>query len=67
MEWGRHDTASITGSTTFTNILGRDRDIGQAVRRMDEDLFPDVPARRYPELSGEIKEICQRYYTGPLH
>ena len=34
-------------------------------------LSPFGPARRYPEIAGEIREICERYgleyTTGPLH
>jgi fatty acid desaturase len=44
---------------------------GNLSHQIEHHLFPDIPARRYPEISGEIKEICERYgldyNTGPLH
>ncbi|MEV0670747.1 acyl-CoA desaturase [Mycobacterium sp. NPDC050441] len=39
--------------------------------QIEHHLFPDIPAHRYAELSGEVKEICQRYglpyNSGPIH
>lgn len=39
--------------------------------QIEHHLFPDIPAHRYAEISGEVKEICQRYglpyNSGPLH
>ncbi|WKG05127.1 acyl-CoA desaturase [Mycolicibacterium sp. HK-90] len=39
--------------------------------QIEHHLFPDIPAHRYAEISGEVKEICQRYglpyNTGPIH
>ncbi|QZH64980.1 fatty acid desaturase family protein [Mycolicibacterium farcinogenes] len=39
--------------------------------QIEHHLFPDIPAHRYAEISGEVKEICQRYSlpynTGPIH
>ncbi len=29
--------------------------------QIEHHLFPDIPAHRYSEISGEVKEICQRY------
>jgi fatty acid desaturase len=29
--------------------------------QIEHHLFPDLPARRYKEISGEVKEICTRY------
>ena len=44
---------------------------GNLSHQIEHHLFPDIPARRYPELSVEVQEICQRYglqyNTGPLH
>ncbi|MUL81105.1 MULTISPECIES: acyl-CoA desaturase [unclassified Mycolicibacterium] len=39
--------------------------------QIEHHLFPDIPAHRYAEISGEVKEICERYglpyNSGPLH
>ena len=39
--------------------------------RSSTTCSPTCPARRYPEIAGEIREICERYgldyNTGPLH
>ncbi|WP_166903143.1 acyl-CoA desaturase [Mycobacterium sp. DL440] len=39
--------------------------------QIEHHLFPDIPAHRYAEISGEVKEICQRYglpyNSGPIH
>ena len=44
---------------------------GNLSHQIEHHLFPDLPARRYPEVAEEVKEICQRYglpyNTGPLH
>jgi NADPH-dependent stearoyl-CoA 9-desaturase len=38
--------------------------------QIEHHLFPDIPAHRYAEISGEVKEICERYglpyNSGPL-
>jgi fatty acid desaturase len=34
---------------------------GNLSHQIEHHLFPDIPARRYPELAPEIKEICERY------
>ena len=38
--------------------------------QIEHHLFPDIPAHRYAEISGEVREICQRYglpyNSGPL-
>ena len=44
---------------------------GNLSHQIEHHLFPDIPARRYPEIAEEIQEICERYglsyNTGPLH
>ena len=39
--------------------------------QIEHHLFPDIPAHRYAEISGEVREICRRYglpyNTGPIH
>ena len=43
---------------------------GNLSHQIEHHLFPDLPARRYPEIAGEVREICERYgidyTTGPL-
>lgn len=34
---------------------------GNLSHQIEHHLFPDVPARRYAEMSVAVKEICQRY------
>ncbi|UUW87371.1 fatty acid desaturase family protein [Pimelobacter simplex] len=44
---------------------------GNLSHQIEHHLFPDLPARRYPEIAGEVQEICERYglpyNTGRLH
>jgi NADPH-dependent stearoyl-CoA 9-desaturase len=57
-------SANITGSRLFHVMTGN------LSHQIEHHLFPDIPARRYPEIAGEIREICERYglgyNTGPL-
>jgi len=43
---------------------------GNLSHQIEHHLFPDLPARRYPQVAEEVKEICKRYgleyNTGPL-
>jgi len=48
-------SANITGGKLF-HIMS-----GNLSHQIEHHLFPDIPARRYPELSVEVQEICQRY------
>ena len=58
-------SANITGGRTF-HIMS-----GNLSHQIEHHLFPDLPARRYPEIAEEVREICERYglayNTGPLH
>ena len=58
-------SANITGSHLF-HIMS-----GNLSYQIEHHLFPDLPARRYPEIAEEVREICERYdlayNTGPLH
>ncbi len=58
-------SANITGSKLF-HIL-----TGNLSHQIEHHLFPDIPARRYPQIAEEVREICERYgldyNTGPLH
>jgi fatty acid desaturase len=57
-------SANITGSKLM-HVMS-----GNLSHQIEHHLFPDIPARRYPEISPEVQEICQRYglnyNTGPL-
>ncbi|MEU3270122.1 acyl-CoA desaturase [Saccharomonospora sp. NPDC006951] len=58
-------SANITGGPLF-HILS-----GNLSHQIEHHLFPDIPARRYPKIAGEVKAICAKYglpyNTGPLH
>ncbi len=57
-------SANITGGKLFHTMTGN------LSHQIEHHLFPDIPARRYPQIAGEIQEICERYgidyNTGPL-
>jgi fatty acid desaturase len=57
-------SANITGGKLF-HIL-----TGNLSHQIEHHLFPDLPARRYPEIAGEVKAVCEKYglpyNTGPL-
>ncbi len=48
-------SANITGGKLFHTMSGN------LSHQIEHHLFPDLPARRYPELSVEVQEICERY------
>jgi len=48
-------SANITGSKLFHLMAGN------LSHQIEHHLFPDLPARRYPQISAEIQEICERY------
>ncbi len=53
------------GSAKLFHILS-----GNLSFQIEHHLFPDLPAHRYAEISGEVKQICRRYglpyNSGPL-
>jgi linoleoyl-CoA desaturase len=57
-------SANITGGRLF-HILS-----GNLSHQIEHHLFPDLPARRYPEIAGEVRALCEKYglpyNTGPL-
>jgi fatty acid desaturase len=57
-------SANISGSRAF-HVLS-----GNLSHQIEHHLFPDIPARRYPEIAPEIRAICERhglqYNTGRL-
>lgn len=48
-------SANITGGKLF-HIMS-----GNLSHQIEHHLFPDIPARRYPELSVEVKALCEKY------
>src|SRR5680860_645336 len=57
-------SANITGGKLFHTMTGN------LSFQIEHHLFPDIPARRYPQIAGEVREICERYglayNAGPL-
>ena len=58
-------SANITGRKLFHTLTGN------LSFQIEHHLFPDIPARRYPEIAPEIQALCEKYgldyNTGPLH
>ncbi|WP_084037381.1 fatty acid desaturase family protein [Haloechinothrix halophila] len=58
-------SANITGGKLF-HIMS-----GNLSHQIEHHLFPDIPARRYPQIADEVRAICEKYdlpyNTGPLH
>jgi fatty acid desaturase len=48
-------SANIDGGKLF-HVMS-----GNLSHQIEHHLFPDLPARRYPEVAGEVREICERY------
>ncbi|MGZ4485959.1 MAG: fatty acid desaturase family protein, partial [Nocardioidaceae bacterium] len=48
-------SANITGGKLFHLLTGN------LSHQIEHHLFPDLPARRYPEIAAEVREICERY------
>ncbi len=57
-------SANITGSKLFHVLTGN------LSHQIEHHLFPDLPARRYPEMAPEVQALCEKYglhyNTGPL-
>ncbi len=57
-------SANITGGRLFHLMTGN------LSHQIEHHLFPDIPARRYPQIAAEVREVCERYgldyNTGPL-
>lgn len=57
-------SANIEGSPLFHLMSG------SLSHQIEHHLFPDIPARRYPEIAVEVREICEcyglAYNTGSL-
>ncbi|MBZ5734275.1 acyl-CoA desaturase [Nocardioides sp. TRM66260-LWL] len=48
-------SANITGGKLFHVMTGN------LSHQIEHHLFPDVPARRYPEIAQEVQAICEKY------
>jgi fatty acid desaturase len=48
-------SANITGGKLFHVMTGN------LSHQIEHHLFPDLPARRYPEIAAEVRDICRRY------
>jgi fatty acid desaturase len=48
-------SANLTGGKLF-HLLS-----GNLSHQIEHHLFPDIPARRYTEIAGEVREVCERY------
>ncbi len=48
-------SANISGGNLF-HILS-----GNLSHQIEHHLFPDLPARRYPEIAPEVKALCEKY------
>ena len=48
-------SANITGGKLF-HIMS-----GNLSHQIEHHLFPDIPARRYPQIAPEVKALCQKY------
>ena len=48
-------SANITGGTLF-HIMS-----GNLSHQIEHHLFPDLPARRYPQIAPEVQALCEKY------
>ncbi len=48
-------SANITGGKLF-HILS-----GNLSHQIEHHLFPDIPARRYPQIAPEVRALCEKY------
>lgn len=48
-------SANITGGRLFHLMTGN------LSHQIEHHLFPDLPARRYPQIAEEVREVCGRY------
>ena len=48
-------SANISGTPLFHVMTGN------LSHQIEHHLFPDIPARRYPQIAPEVREIAQRY------
>jgi len=48
-------SANIEGSSWFHVMTGH------LSHQIEHHLFPDLPAHRYPEIAGRVRDLCERY------
>jgi fatty acid desaturase len=48
-------SANISGSKLF-HVLS-----GNLSHQIEHHLFPDIPARRYPQIAAEVQALCEKY------
>jgi linoleoyl-CoA desaturase len=48
-------SANISGGKFF-HVLS-----GNLSHQIEHHLFPDLPARRYPEIASEVRALCEKY------
>lgn len=48
-------SANITGGKLF-HVLS-----GNLSHQIEHHLFPDLPARRYPQIAPEVRALCEKY------
>jgi fatty acid desaturase len=48
-------SANITGGRLFHLMSGN------LSHQIEHHLFPDIPARRYPEIAVEVRALCEKY------
>jgi linoleoyl-CoA desaturase len=48
-------SANITGGKLF-HIMS-----GNLSHQIEHHLFPDLPARRYPQIAAEVRAVCEKY------
>ncbi len=48
-------SANITGGRLF-HVLS-----GNLSHQIEHHVFPDLPARRYPQIASEVRGVCQRF------
>ena len=57
----------LLGSANFTGSKLLHLMSGNLSYQIEHHLFPDIPARRYPEISAEVREICEQLRPALQH
>jgi NADPH-dependent stearoyl-CoA 9-desaturase len=58
---GRWYLRQIQGSSNLEGSRLLYIHTGHLSHQIEHHLFPDMPARRYPEIAPKVREICERY------
>jgi len=51
----------LTGSSNFTGGKWLHILSGHLSYQVEHHVFPDLPAHRYPEISGKVQAVCKKY------